>query len=331
MASRPRHGFDSGHFWQMIAEAAWSIGLDTRDLFDGAGPPRYGQRVPHDRQQAFWKGLEGHDPWQADPVLRLAERMQPLRGLPLEFGFLSSATVEEGLRFVIAHQRLVTDVAGVRLERQGSTAVLSHFRHPLAAFEKLAILISLRFLHPLTGGAFVPREIWLTSPVPSGASWCDLYPGCQVRGEMPDAAIHFEAALLDRKLPTADPGIHRLHRKCAAEQLSLIPIQEREHAIRERLMACLPMGNGTLTSVCEELGIPPRTLRHDLAKIGTHFNRIHEECRKTVACRLLRRPESVMDQVIYATGFSEPSAFSRAFKRWTGMTPREYQQQHAGH
>ena len=329
MSAPPQRCFDSGHLWQMIAEAAWSIGLDTRNLFDGAGPPQPWQRIPHDRQQAFWNGLEQTGLWHTDRVLLLAERSQPLRGLPLEFGFLSSASVEAGLRFVIAHQRLLTDAAAVHLERLGSKAVLSNFRHPLAAFEKLAVLVSLRFLNQLTGGAFTPREIWLTSSVPPGSSLCTRYPDCSVRGDMPDAAIHFDAALLDRKPPMADPGMHRLHQKFAAERLSLIPIQEREHHIRERVMACLPMGNGLLTSICAELNTTPRSLRYDLARIGTNFNRIHEECRKTVACRLLLRPETGMDQVIYATGFSEPSAFSRAFKRWTGMTPLAYQRQHA--
>ena len=65
-------------------------------------------------------------------------------------------------------------------------------------------------------------------------------------------------------------------------------------------------------------------VRKRLADAGTNFNQLVADYRCRLAKRLLAGTDESIDEIVYLTGFSEPSTFYRAFKRWVGMTPIEY-------
>jgi len=76
--------------------------------------------------------------------------------------------------------------------------------------------------------------------------------------------------------------------------------------------------------VAERLDIKPRSLRTRLTDVGTNFNQLLADYRCNLAKRLLAKTDESIDEIVYLTGFSEPSTFYRAFKRWVGQTPVEY-------
>jgi AraC-like DNA-binding protein len=86
----------------------------------------------------------------------------------------------------------------------------------------------------------------------------------------------------------------------------------------------LESGDTSLEAVARRLGMPPRRLRSQLAEANTSFNQILADYRSRLARRLLARTAEPIEQIVYLTGFSEPSTFYRAFKRWTNETPVEY-------
>ena len=65
---------------------------------------------------------------------------------------------------------------------------------------------------------------------------------------------------------------------------------------------------------------------HQLTVAGTSLQRIITQHRKSLSRRLLSQTDESIAEIVYLTGFSEPSTFYRAFKRWEGMTPIEYRQ-----
>ena len=67
-----------------------------------------------------------------------------------------------------------------------------------------------------------------------------------------------------------------------------------------------------------------RRLRTELEEAGTSFNHVLADYRSRLARRLLARTDESIEQIVYLTGFAEPSTFYRAFKRWTNETPIEY-------
>jgi AraC-like DNA-binding protein len=72
------------------------------------------------------------------------------------------------------------------------------------------------------------------------------------------------------------------------------------------------------------LGVSARSLRRQLAAEGVSYSELVERARVAAAKRMLRDPRTSIQEAAYAMGFAAPAAFHRAFKRWTGMTPKQY-------
>lgn len=82
-----------------------------------------------------------------------------------------------------------------------------------------------------------------------------------------------------------------------------------------------------MESIAQHLHISPQTLRRHLREEGTSFQELKDQLRRDIAIYHLRRADLSLQQIAEQTGFSEPSAFHRAFKKWTGLTPGAYRAQ----
>ncbi|MBC3271983.1 AraC family transcriptional regulator [Pseudomonas sp. SWRI81] len=82
-----------------------------------------------------------------------------------------------------------------------------------------------------------------------------------------------------------------------------------------------------LEAVAAHLHISPQTLRRHLREEGTSFQELKDQLRRDIAIYHLGRAELSLQQIAEQLGFSEPSAFHRAFKKWTGLTPGAYRAQ----
>lgn len=98
-----------------------------------------------------------------------------------------------------------------------------------------------------------------------------------------------------------------------------VPLDRR---VLDRVSIALSGGVPALTDVARDLGMSGRTLQRRLAGEGTSFQALVDEARRRLALRILRDdPGATLTEVTFMTGFSDQSAFTRAFKRWTGTTP----------
>ena len=94
--------------------------------------------------------------------------------------------------------------------------------------------------------------------------------------------------------------------------------------VRRAIGSTLESGETTLETVASQLNITPRRLRTQLSEAHTSFQQILSDYRCRLAKRLLAGTNESVERIVYLTGFSEPSTFYRAFKRWTNETPVEY-------
>ena len=85
-------------------------------------------------------------------------------------------------------------------------------------------------------------------------------------------------------------------------------------------------GDPSLERVADALSLTPRTLQRKLRELGTSHNELVDQMRRQLAMRYLREPEMAICEVAYLLGFSEASSFHRAFKRWTGVTPKDFRE-----
>jgi AraC-like DNA-binding protein len=94
--------------------------------------------------------------------------------------------------------------------------------------------------------------------------------------------------------------------------------------VREWLIAQLRGGNPRIDALAEHLHMSERTLRRRLGEEGTSFKRILDEVRRELAIGYVQERQLSTGEIAFLLRYSEPSAFQRAFKRWTKLTPSEY-------
>jgi AraC-like DNA-binding protein len=107
---------------------------------------------------------------------------------------------------------------------------------------------------------------------------------------------------------------------------ALLTKLESEKTIRGRvealLMPILHTGHATIDAVAGELGLSRQTLFRKLKAEGVTFEKVLDELRHRMALHYLNAKKASVHETAYLVGFSDPAAFSRAFKRWTGVSPR---------
>jgi len=90
------------------------------------------------------------------------------------------------------------------------------------------------------------------------------------------------------------------------------------------ILELLPQGHPGIQQAAQKLNVPVRTLQRRLHDAGLTYSELVDQVRCKAACRLLAAESLCMAEVATALGFSDPSNFSRAFQRWTGMSPSQY-------
>ncbi len=120
----------------------------------------------------------------------------------------------------------------------------------------------------------------------------------------------------------------RLFRIVKAHCDELLKKSRRSESLREEVAlligSLLPTGTATSANVASTLGVSERTLARRLAEEGTSFRQIIEEQRQQMAFRYLEHSDFRPAQVAYLLGYAQPSAFTHAFRRWTGHSPSDY-------
>jgi AraC-like DNA-binding protein len=148
--------------------------------------------------------------------------------------------------------------------------------------------------------------------------------GRTVRFDQPVTQVCFPRAWLDRPQLYRSPELHSLLKTQAERTLGRL---ERDAALAERVDRVLEAHSPrsvTMEEVARELRISPRSLRRQLAAEATRYGDLVERARIRAAKRMLQDPKTSIQEVAFAMGFAAPAAFHRAFKRWTGLTPKQY-------
>ena len=93
--------------------------------------------------------------------------------------------------------------------------------------------------------------------------------------------------------------------------------------VESLLMPILHKGEASMDAIADKMAVSRQTLFRQLKSEGTTFEKVLDELRHQLALQYLRGKKVSVNETAYLVGFSEPASFSRAFKRWTGRSPRE--------
>lgn len=287
------------------------------------------KRTPLSAQSAFWHAAEQVS-GDTDIGLHLGEHLPLYRGQVIEYLFLSSSTFGEGLKRALAYQRLISDALNVQLVHNAKSCYLTNGRleytDPLVHrhFSECLISGALRFFNYVTEGRFQATCIDFNfKQGTTEEEYLRVY-GCPVRLGQAESRLYFEPAILDYPLWQSEPELLRLHEQLALEKLQELARYDLVAEVRRAIGSTLESGETTLETVAGQLNITPRRLRTQLSEANTCFQEILSDYRCRLAKRLLAQTTESVERIVYLTGFSEPSTFYRAFKRWTNETPVEY-------
>lgn len=231
-----------------------------------------------------------------------------------------AAIVNNGLKVHIVDERDVTDC---RFEIHKT---LDNYlaRNPRHAIEAMALGVTTTLVR-LTSGAIAPVAVGFTHPAPARTSEHERVFGPVVRFGARENHLAFRTADLTTPIPSANPGLLEVFERHATAILGAVdqygPVGRRVvHVLANRIKGAAP----TIDGVAAELAMSTRSIQRALRDEGTSYQLLLDGVRRELAIRHLMTPGTSATEVAFLTGFSEPSAFARAFRRWTGSTPGAY-------
>ncbi|MEO0425508.1 MAG: AraC family transcriptional regulator ligand-binding domain-containing protein, partial [Pseudomonadota bacterium] len=178
---------------------------------------------------------------------------------------------------------------------------------------------------------FTPLEITIRHPAPTDSSAHERHFGCPVRFGAEHDAIRIHTQDLRAPNRLGDASISSFFDTHLQAQMQEFPqggLPELHERVTQAVARSLSEGVPTLGDIAAQLGMSARTLQRRLADDGYRFTQLVEQARTRLAERLLSETQYSLTEVAFLTGFSEQSAFHRAFRRWRGQTPRDYRLAH---
>ena len=127
----------------------------------------------------------------------------------------------------------------------------------------------------------------------------------------------------DQRLPGGNPHLARISDRVIIGYLSALNSYDIVNRTQTAIVDLLPSGVISEEKVAEKMYLSVRSLRRKLQECGTSFRKLLDRTREELARQYICDEGVDLTEIAFLLGFSEQSAFSRAFKRWTGQTPSD--------
>ncbi|MEM6543868.1 MAG: AraC family transcriptional regulator [Pseudomonadota bacterium] len=217
------------------------------------------------------------------------------RGLPIDFD-LATGTIS------------IEQYSGARGSYLPELALINTHRFACWLVQEELPLTRVRFRHSAAARAIDYKLMFVGNPV---------------EFDQPVHSLQFPEALLDKPITQTPESLRRYLRHPTLIMLTTSYSFGWTAKIRAHLRTDLD-AMPELTTVADRLSLHPQTLRRRLAEEGTTFTQIKSDIRRDTALHFLSKKSLSVEEVAFRAGFSESSAFIRAFKSWTGLTPYTY-------
>ena len=316
-----------------FGEVVRNLGADPRSILERHNIDPRAMRDPdfYIDSQALVNTLEYCSASFNDSLfgLKLAQHQEPEIFGSVAALCRSAGTVREALESFINYIPVVhSPVAVLELNEGRETTELTWYsKTDLGQTNQAnykATLLILKLLKQIGGQNFRPSYVQLAvdtrqKDLPELSSKF----GCPFRSRTSTNAIAFPSSVMDHAVGSSNRLLFRLlggylGRVKASSRTTIL---ER---VEDYVRGSLPMGNCSIEHCADKLGTSVRTLQANLSDSGLRFSDILEKQRIDLARVHLESGEYSLDDVADMLGYSEQSSFGRAFKRWTGSTPKQY-------
>jgi AraC-like DNA-binding protein len=247
---------------------------------------------------------------------------------------MTASTVREALAVAVRFAPTRTNALRLRLQEEGTTAAVGiDVVAPLGSAEDvvlLALIVGIWQIGNAVSGRALSGDAELTLPEPSYHQRFRGFAPGEVRFSQPANRIVFDRAILDLPLVMADPSAQKVALKQCEQALDALG-QEGQFVSRVRSLLRNPGAEGadgstfrTLDEVAPLMSVSERTLKRRLAAFGTSYSELVDDERRDQAMLLIAAKDVSVDEIALRLGYSDAANFTRAFRRWTGKSPRAH-------
>jgi AraC-like DNA-binding protein len=191
----------------------------------------------------------------------------------------------------------------------------------------LAAVISI--LRQVTDSEVVPVAVSFQHPRPPSTAHHREFFGCPVRFGDRVNAMQLNTETLSTRTRLADEGLSAFILASLDELKQEKEERSLQAQVHSAIIGALPEGRPSKSEIARRLGMSERTLHRRLAEYGETFQKITSRAQLEAAASHLANGQSSLAEVAFLTGFSDQSAFTRAFKNWTGQTPLSFREKSA--
>lgn len=302
-------------------------GLDASAIL-GESAPEVGERGLGRYPAAKWRLLlERAASALNDPALglHLGQSIQPSHLGIVGYLLQASATLGSALQSFQKYELLISNVAHLQIRIDDTSAELFWDRScaelgPLV--NECGVTACMQLARHLTGTPVdIQRICFAHSPLADPAVY-EAYFGCPVLFDQPEMCIFLEPQALAQPLLHADARLFDLMDQQVGHLLAALQAQNRLlPQVRAVIVHLAQAGDLDIECAAMNLNQSSRTLHRRLAALGWSFRQLRDDTRRRLAEEYLRDPGLTFSEIAWSLGYSELSSFTRAFRRWTDMTP----------
>jgi AraC-like DNA-binding protein len=317
---------------QLLYEYLSSQGHDPASVL-GPLPASNEHFVPLPAWQAMLSRAQSLDPAPA-LSLHIAQGIRAHHFGVVAYAALACATLGDALQRLERYHASVYDVnpAQVQPLAQGVCIEWGVERgRPGALVDETAVASLVQLARDMTGQPLAATMVGFVNAAPADKAPYERFFGGPVLFDQPTTRLVLDLKLLALPLRKSDPGLLALLDQQAERMLREVAVPPSVPAPvevwRATLVSLIRQGQTSLAELASAHHMSARSLQRRLAEQGSSFQALLDDTRHRLALGYLRDPALELAEIALLLGYSEQSAFTRAFRQWTGLAPAQWRKQ----
>jgi len=313
--------------WKLLEDRGYPpAALFTEAGIDPDALQRPDGRIQFDRAIKLWESV---DALFKDPCLGIEfpKYWHPSHYQALGCAWISSKTLREALGRLHRYAKIISETLIIHLsEGADDLSVEVDFVHPFSsAIHRLVMTATLANLVLMSrinyGRNLNPKRVSFKHARPACAGDYFFFFKTDVVFGAEKDAVAFSGEVLDKALVGLNPQMAQHADKVALEYLAKLDKSDIVSRVNAQIVEMMPSGEATAGKVSRKLAMSERSLGRKLQEKGTSFRELLNKTRKEMASHYLKEARVELVEIPYLLGYTDYTAFFKAYKRWTGQSP----------
>ena len=244
----------------------------------------------------------------------------------------SCDTINEALARYYDFHRLIYDGSPLKVEINEHYLSIRWDKLPAhlttQITDEISLALMVQFLkHFLNFEHIFIHAVNFTHALPKNVRFYERYFQCPVKFNQPKAELIFPIQFLSTPIQQADQTLQSLLKRQAQALLETLPNSTQlDERLQQSILKGLQKNNYQIVVIAAELQLSIRQLQRHLQRQNTTYQQRVQQVRQVLATQYLQDPHLSLNEIALLLSYSEQSAFQRAFKHWTGLTPQQWRQ-----